>query len=67
MVSNMEKHYVFKSLFEDKGLSVRRLNGDEQNAEDYAEMHVPLGAHFPEFVQFEGDQETSCRQWMQYS
>jgi hypothetical protein len=32
------------------------LNGDEQNAEDYAEMHVPLGAHFPVFVQFEGDQ-----------
>ena len=23
-----------------------RLNGDEQNAENYAEMHVPLGAHF---------------------
>ena len=42
------------------GLSVRRLNGDEQNAEDYAEMHVPLGAHFPVFVQLEGDQESSC-------
>jgi len=27
----------------------------EQNAEDYVEMHVPLGAHFPVFVQFEGD------------
>jgi hypothetical protein len=27
------------------------LNGDEQNAEDYAEVHVPLGAHFPVFVQ----------------
>ena len=37
------------------------MNGDEQNAEDYAEMHVPLGAHFPVFVpQFEGDQEASC-------
>jgi len=32
----------------------------EQNAEDYAEMHVPLGAHFPAFVQFEGDKEVSC-------
>jgi hypothetical protein len=30
------------------------------NAEDYAEIHVPLGAHFPVFVQFEGDQEASC-------
>ena len=29
-------------------------------AEDYAEMHVPLGAHFPVFVQFEGDHEASC-------
>jgi hypothetical protein len=43
-----------------KGLSVRRLNGDEQNAEDYAEMHVTLGARFPVFVQFEGDQKASC-------
>jgi hypothetical protein len=65
MVNNMEKRYVFKSLFEDKGLSVRRSNGDEQNAAEYAEMHVPLGADFPVFVQFEGDQEASCRQWMQ--
>ena len=65
MVSNMKNHYVFKSLFQDKGLSVRRLNGDEQNAEDYTEMHVPLGAHFPVFVEFEGYQEASCRQWMQ--
>ena len=46
----MEKHYVFKSLFEDKGISVRRLNGDEQKAEEYTEMHVPIGAHFPVFV-----------------
>jgi hypothetical protein len=61
----MEKHYVFKSLFEDKWLSVRRSNGDEQNAEDYAEMHVPLGAHFPVFVRFEGDRQVSCRQRMQ--
>jgi hypothetical protein len=37
-----------------------RLNGEEQNAEDYAEMHVTLGAHFPVFVQFEGDQKASC-------
>ena len=29
----------------------------EQSGEDYAEFHVPLGAHFPVFVQFEGDQE----------
>jgi hypothetical protein len=28
-------------------------------------MHVPVGAHFPVFVQFEGDQEASCWQWMQ--
>jgi len=28
------------------------LNGDEQNAEDYTEMHVPLAAHFPVFIQF---------------
>jgi len=41
------------------------MNGDEQNAEDYAEMHVPLGAHFPVFVQFGGGQEASCWQWMQ--
>jgi hypothetical protein len=34
--------------------------GDEQNTEDYAEMHLPLGAHFPVFVQFKGDQEASC-------
>jgi len=27
------------------------LSGDELNAEDYAEMHVPLGAHFPVLVQ----------------
>ena len=57
MVSIMEKHYVFKLSY---GLSLRRSNGEEQNAEDYAEMHVPLGAHFPVFVQFEGDQEASC-------
>ena len=34
--------------------------GDEQNAEEYAEMHVGIGAHFPVFVQFEGDQEAFC-------
>jgi hypothetical protein len=36
------------------------LNGDEQNDEDYAEMHVPIGARFPVFVQFKGDQAASC-------
>ena len=53
----MEKHYVSKSLFED---NITQVSCDEQNAEDYVEMHVPLGAHFPVFVQFEGDQEASC-------
>ena len=57
MVRNMEKHYVFKSLFED---NITQVSCDEQNAEDYAEMHVSLGAHFPVFVQFEGNQEASC-------
>ena len=57
MVSNMEKHYVFKSRFDD---NITQVSCDEQKAEDYAEMHVPLGAHFPVFVQFEGDQEASC-------
>jgi hypothetical protein len=38
----------------------QRLNGDEQNAEDYADLHVTLGTHFPVFVQFEGDQKASC-------
>ena len=37
-----------------------QVSCDEHNAEDYAEMHVQLGAHFPVFVQFEGDQEASC-------
>jgi hypothetical protein len=53
----MEKYYDVKSLFEDNITQVSSI-GDE--AEDYAEMHVPLGAHFPVFVQFEGDQEASC-------
>ena len=53
----MEKHYVFKSLFED---NVTQVSCDKQNAEDYVEMHVSLGAHFPVFVQFKGDQEASC-------
>jgi hypothetical protein len=57
MVNNMEKHYIFKSLFEDNITQVSSIGG---NDEDYAEMHVPLGAHFPVFVQFEGDQEASC-------
>ena len=52
---NMEKHYVFKSFFwKYQGLSLRRLNGKEQNAEDYAEMHVPCGPHFPVFLQILG-------------
>jgi hypothetical protein len=62
MVSNIEKHYVFKSLFEDTITQVSSIGG---KIEDYAEMHVPVGAHFPVFVQFEGDQKASCRQWMQ--
>ena len=53
----MEKHYVFKSRFED---NITQVSCNKQNAEDYAEMRVPLGAHFPVFVQFEGDQEASC-------
>jgi len=36
------------------------MNGDEQNTEDYTGMHVPLAAHFPVFIQFEGDQEAFC-------
>jgi len=36
------------------------MNCDKQNAEDYTEMHVPLAAHFPVFIQIEGDQEASC-------
>jgi hypothetical protein len=53
----MEKHYIFKSLFED---NVTQLSSIAGNGEDYAEMHVPIGAHFPEFVRFEGDQKASC-------
>ena len=53
----MEKFYVFKSRFED---NIIQVSCDEQNFEDYAEMHVPLDAQFPVFVQFEGDQEASC-------
>jgi hypothetical protein len=50
----MEKHYVFKSLFEDNITQVSCIGG---KAEDYAEMHVPHGTHFPVFVHFEGNQE----------
>jgi len=57
MVSNVENVRCVEQF---RWLSVRRMNGDEQNAEDYAEMHVPLSAHFLVFVQFEGDQEASC-------
>jgi hypothetical protein len=46
----MEKHYVFKSLFEDDITQVSSIGG---KAEDYAEMRVPLDAHFPLFVRFE--------------
>jgi hypothetical protein len=53
----MEKHYVFKSLFEDNIILVSSIVG---KAHVCAEMHVPLGAYFPVFVQFEGDQEASC-------
>ena len=42
------------------GLSVRRLNNGEQNAEDYTEMHGPLGAHFLVFVPFKGNQAAAC-------
>jgi len=58
----MEKHYVFKSLFAD---NITQVNGDKQNAEDYAEMHVALGVLFAVFLQFEGDEEASCSRWMQ--
>jgi hypothetical protein len=61
MVNNMEKHYVFKSLSEDTITQVSSIGG---KIEDYAEMYVPLSAYFPVFLQFEGDQEASCRQWM---
>ena len=57
MVSNTEKNHVFKSLFDD---NVTQVTSIGVKAEDYAEMHVPFGAHFPVFVQFEGDQEASC-------
>ena len=58
MVNNMEKHYVFKSLFEDNITQVSSIGG---KAHLCAEMHVPLAAHFPVIVQFEGDdQKTSC-------
>ena len=58
----MEKHYVFKSRFEDNVTQVSSVGG---KSEHYSEMHVALCAHFPVLVQFEGDQEASCRQWMQ--
>jgi len=57
----MEKHYVFKSLFEDNITQVSSIGG---KADDYAEMHVPLGTHCLVSIQFEGDQEASCWQWM---
>ena len=57
MVSNMEKRYVFKSLFED---NITQVSSSRGKAHLCAEMHVPLDAHFPVFVQLEGDQEASC-------
>jgi len=45
----MEKHYVFKSPIEDNITQVSSIGG---KTEDYTEMHVPVGAHFPVFVQF---------------
>ena len=54
---NTEKHYVFESLFE---VNITQVSCEEQKAEYYAEMHVPVDAHFPVFVQFEGDQKASC-------
>jgi hypothetical protein len=58
MVSNKEKHYIFKSLFEDNITQVSSIGGKAHIC--YAQMHVPLGAHFLVFVQFEGDQEAAC-------
>jgi hypothetical protein len=56
MASNMEKHYVSKSLFADNITQVSSIGG---KAHLCAEIHVPIGAYFPVFVQFEGDQEAS--------
>ena len=52
----MEKRYVFKSLFED---NITQVSSSRGKAHLCAEMHVPLDAHFPVFVQLEGDQEAS--------
>jgi hypothetical protein len=66
MVSNMEKHYVFKSLFEDNLTQVCSIGGKAHLCMLSDIVHEsPLGAHFPVFVQFEGHQEASCPQWMQ--
>ena len=66
MVSNIEKHYVFKSLFEDNITQVSSIGGKAHLCMCSDIVHdFPLGAHFPVFVQFKGDQEASCRQWMQ--
>jgi hypothetical protein len=56
----MEKHYIFKSLFENNITQVSSIGGKAHLCMLYAQMHVPLGAHFQVFVQFEGDQEAVC-------
>jgi hypothetical protein len=62
----MEEHYIFKSLFEDNIIQVSSIGGKAHLCMLSDIVHdFPPGAHFPVFVQFEGDQEASCRQWMQ--
>jgi hypothetical protein len=66
MVSNMENHYVFKSVFKDNVTQVSSIGGKAHLCMLSGIVHdSPLGAHFPVFVQFEGDQEASCPQWSQ--
>jgi len=56
MVSNIEKHYVFKSLFEDNITQVSSIGGKAHLCTLSDIVHdFPLGAHFSVFVQFEGD------------
>jgi hypothetical protein len=62
----MEKHYVFKSLFENNITQVSSIGGKTHLCTLFDIVHdFPLAAHFPVFIQSEGDQEASCRQWMQ--
>jgi hypothetical protein len=52
----MEKHYVFKSLFEDNITQVSSIGGKAHLCTLSDIVHdFPLGAHFPVFVQFKGD------------